>query len=342
MKPRMTRFRRRRRTFLSPGVLSTAVVGLIGILALLWALGFLELGFLPPPSAFARERPEDLIPDRTGQVSFVRAGRALEAYHKISEADLVVTWVNGAAVKPPLIAGENAYQLVGRVLRAHKVPGNALTEDDLFPPGTREGLVAGIPPGKRAMRIDAAKIRGVHGLNLCDCFDVVATMAIDPKELSDVKLGGVYADQLAIEAGVTNWKKQATVKVIVQNGLVVQPVASRLGAEASRSVVGGARVQQKAVDEIVIAVAPEEVAPLTEALAVGADLTCVPRSGHAAEAGGGITPSLTPRTPFSSAARADGDGVLLFQPLTVIESIAGSDRKVVAVPRNDGGAGEER
>lgn len=334
MKPRVTRFRRTRRTWMSPGVLSTVGVALLGVLAMLWALGFLELAFLPPPSAFARERPEDLVPDRTGQVGFVKVARSLPAYHKVTEADLIIQWVNGRDVRPPLIRREEAFSLVGRVLKADKRAGNALVDADLFPAGTREGMVAGIPPGKRALRIEASKVRGVFGLKLGDQFDVLATMPIDPKELGDVKLGGVYSDQLAIEAGVTNWKKQATVRVIVQNGLVVQPVESRVGTQATRSVVGGARVQTKPVDEIVIAVDPDEVAPLAEALAVGANLTCVPRSGHVEETHDSKTPSSTPRTPFSAARGEESDLDGMFRPMTVIESISGQERTVVAVPRS--------
>ena len=49
-------------------------------------LGFLELAFLPPPSAFAKERPEDRVPDRTGQVGLVIAARSLPAYTRLEVA----------------------------------------------------------------------------------------------------------------------------------------------------------------------------------------------------------------------------------------------------------------
>ncbi|MCP5110347.1 MAG: hypothetical protein GY953_05885, partial [bacterium] len=300
MKPRVTRFRRARKGWLSPGILFTVFTGLFGLCAVLWALGFIELAFLPPPSAFAKERPEDRIPDRTGQVAIVIAGRNLTPYTRLRMSDLAVVWKKGRAVREPLVSKEDWALLLDRVLRVAKPAGDAVTLDDIYPPGTREGLVAGIPPGKRAMRVEAGKLKGVFGLKLRDTFDLVATLPLDPKELGDFKVGGVFSDQMAMEAGASNWKKQATVKVVVQAGVVVLPVESRIGSLTSRSLMKGSQVHQKPVTEIVIAVEPSEVAPLTEALAIGADITCVPRSGHPDEDPATVTPPLRPRTPFSA------------------------------------------
>ena len=334
MKPRVTRFRRSRKGWMTPGVLSTIGIGLLGVLAMLWALGFLELAFLPPPSAFAKERPEDRIPDRTGQVGIVIAARTLPPYTKLEATDLAVRWQKqqpGPAVGP-LVTKDDWGVLSHRVLKDLVKAGDAITLDHVYPPGTREGVVAGIPQGKRAMRVESSLIKGVYGLKIRDTFDLVATLPLDPKELGDFEVGGVYADQLAMEAGATNWKKQATVRVIVQNGVVVVPVESRTGALTSKSLMRGSQVQNRPITEVVLAVDPDEVGALTEALAINAEITCVPRSGHPQEDPETITPDLRPRTPFSS---VSGDSELgqLSQPMTVIESIAGQERKVVAVPR---------
>ena len=332
MKPRVTRFRRSRKGWLTPGILSSGAFALLGILAVLWALGFLELAFLPPPSAFAKERPEDMVPDRTGQVGIMIAARTLPAYTMLRDTDLAIHYRRGKGVKEPLVSGENWAILLDRVLTDDVKAGDAVTLDKLYPPGTREGIVAGIPTGKRAMRVESARIEGIFGLNIRDTFDLVVTLPLDPQELGDFEVGGVYADQLAMEAGATNWKKQATVRVIVQNGTVVQPVMARTGSMTSRSMVRGTQIQNRPITEVVLAVDPDEVGPLTEALALNADITCVPRSGLPEEDPDTVTPDLRPRTPFSS---VSGDSELgqLSQPMTVIESIAGEQRKVVAVPR---------
>ena len=65
--------------------------------------------------------------------------------------------------------------LVGRVLARRKGASRVFREEDFLPPGTRPGLVAGIPAGKRALRIDASKVSGLAGLQQGDRFDLFAT-----------------------------------------------------------------------------------------------------------------------------------------------------------------------
>jgi Flp pilus assembly protein CpaB len=177
--------------------------------------------------------------------------------------------------------------LLGRVLAAEKPPGRVFTEDDFLPPGTRPGLVAGIPPGMRAMRVEANAVGGLVGLAAGDRFDVVASFP-----------AGARA------GGGGRGAAQARVQTVVSDGVVVQPLATR--------AVPAARDAQ-VVQEIVIAVAPEEVPQLAEALAVDARLDCVPRSGRPGEAADGEA-----RAPSGS---------------HVIDRIDGSRRELVAVPR---------
>ena len=66
-------------------------------------------------------------------------------------------------------------------------------------------------------------------------------------------------------------------------------------------MTNGMVVRTKPVQEIVIAIAPEEVAHLTEALAVGASVECVPRSGSPDDPKNSVTPELRPWNPYSGA-----------------------------------------
>jgi Flp pilus assembly protein CpaB len=241
--------------------------------------------------------------------------------------------------------------ILGRVLDHDKAAGFVFTESDFLPKGTREGLVAGIPPGKRAMRVEADKVSGLYGLRVGDRFDLVATLPIEAgraggtQALSNV--GGVYGQQLALQAQLTNWQKQATVHVIVQNGVLVEPMTTRQVPVFSRTLTQGGITRMRPIQEIVVAVDPDEVARLTEAIAVEAQISTVPRSGHPDDPPNSITPELSPVNPFggratsafgvvagpdTTAAPVQPVGVAGTGPFSMIETISGSTRELKAVP----------
>jgi hypothetical protein len=85
----------------------------------------------------------------------------------------------------------NLKDVLGRVLARDKPPGYVFTEADFLPPGSRQGLVGGIPPGKRAVRVEADQVRGLYGLNPGDRFDLIATLPIDADSKGNaLNLGG--------------------------------------------------------------------------------------------------------------------------------------------------------
>jgi hypothetical protein len=104
--------------------------------------------------------------------------------------------------------------------------------------------------------------------------------------------------------------KRGHVRVLVQNGAVVAPVGIREMPTGAPAAAKGAPVPTKPVQEVTIAVQPDEVAALHEALAIQATLACVSRSGHADEANAATT--VAGSTPPS--------------PLHTLEVIAGSKR----------------
>src|ERR1700681_3066398 len=71
---------------------------------------------------------------------------------------------------------------------------------------------------------------------------------------------------------------------------------------SSTALTSGLVLRTKPVQEIVIAIDPDEVAHLTEALAVGANVECVPRSGSPRDPKDSVTPELRPWNPFSGTA----------------------------------------
>ncbi len=87
-------------------------------------------------------------------------------------------------------------------------------------------------------------------------------------------------------------------RVIVQSGNIVQAAATRMVPVASSTMTNGLVTRTKPVQEAVIAVAPGEVARLTEALAVGAEISCVPRSGRPDDPRDSLTPESDPWSPY--------------------------------------------
>lgn len=156
-------------------------------------------------------------------------------------------------------------QLVGRVLARAKDAARVFREDDFLPIGTRPGLVAGIPAGKRALRIDANKVSGIVGLAQGDRFDLVATYRGDglPGGVQSVYGGGGSG------AGAQN---SARSRVISENAAVVSALSTRALPVAGRG--------EQVVQEMVIALEPEEVPRVTEALELAKRIDCIPRSGR--------------------------------------------------------------
>jgi hypothetical protein len=98
----------------------------------------------------------------------------------------------------------------------------------------------------------------------------------------------------------------------------------------------GSSARTRQVQETVIAIDPDEVALLTEAMAVNAKLTTIPRSGRPDDPVNSRTPDLRPFSPFTAAeggradSRGSGDEDDTFK---VVETIMGQKRSLTAVPR---------
>ena len=325
-----------------PGVPSTlgipttalAVGGaVVVILVALFASGVLDL------SAFRSKEPST-----EGLVAVPTPAGVIPAYTRIRRDHLWDRRNNRLAViylPPQAVTKEmlvNITDVLGRVLDHAKEPGYVFTESDFLPPGTREGLVAGIPAGKRAIRISADKVDGLFGLLTGDRFDIVATIPISAGRTGGqtFNFGGPYSQEVALQAQLSNWDKQATVRVIVQSAVIVEPMALRGVPTLQTSLTDGAATRTRPVQEVVIAVEPHEVALLTEAMAVDATLTTIPRSGRPDDPADSTTPDLRPSSPFSTPGDSDLDSRLSpdeGDDFAVVETIMGQKRSLTAVPR---------
>lgn len=330
--------RRRRSPSFSSGtsIAITVVASAAVLLATMWAIGLLDLSQLrssPPPST-------------AGLVAVPTVAVKVPPYTRLTRDHLwdvrnarpAVVFLPPAAVTPEMLL--KLQDVIGRVVSHEKLPGYVFTEADFLPKGTREGLVAGIPTGKRAMRIAADAVEGLHGLHLGDRFDLVATMPIDDSRGGgqSFNFAGPHGQQLALEARLSNWQKQATVRVMVENGVIVQPISLRGVPTYQSSIVDGGASRTRPVQEAVIAVDPEEVARLTEAMVVGAKITAVPRSGRPDDRVDSRTPNLRPVSPFADPSLNGGVGngqapEGAAAPYRLVETIMGQKRELTAVPR---------
>lgn len=242
-------------------------------------------------------------------------------------SQLAVLYLPPAAVTREMLV--NIGDVLGRVLESDKEPGYVFTDADFLPRGTREGLVAGIPAGKRAIRLSADRVTGLTGLHPGDRFDIMATMPIEASGAGRAfNFAGPYSQELALQAQLSNWNRQATVRVIVQNAVIVEPITTR----GLATVTEGGAARARPVQEAVIAIDPEEVALLTEAMAVNATLTGVPRSGRPDDPVNSRTPDLRPVSPFDlpGTGGGEGDG----DSLAIVETITGTTApSLTAVPR---------
>jgi len=323
----------------APSTFSMPVIALIAVSALVVVFGALmALGVID----FSRFRSRE--PSTAGLIAVPTAATTIPAYTRVQRDHLwdrtrgriAVIYLPPRAVTPEMLT--NIGQVIGRVLDHDKAPGYVFTESDFLPPGTREGIVGGIPAGKRAVRIAADKVDGLFGLHPGDRFDVLATLPIDANSGGrSLNVGGPYGQELALQAQLSNWSKQATVRVIVQNATIVEPIKTRGVPIYQTSLTEGAALRTRPVQEAVIAVDPDEVAPLTEALAVDATLTTVPRSGRPDDPPNSKTPDSRPFSPFTAPGTATGsqgfDGTRDSASFTMVETIMGQRRSLSAVPR---------
>lgn len=233
-------------------------------------------------------------PSYAGLVPCPATARPLTAYAAVAKEDLVdaktlqikVAWL------PPEVVGKDVLrdisQIVGRVAARDKALGMVFTERDFLPKGTRPGVAAGVPPGKRALTIPAEKVTGLELLRQGDRFDLVVALpsqaSLDQSNVEyAVLLGGIKpmdtrAGQLARQTGVRTLAKEGTMVALVQG-----KHTSTSGKEGL-VVPSGNRTTKATEVQAVIAISPEEVNRVSEAMGQDLKIFCVAHSGHAESA----------------------------------------------------------
>ncbi len=331
------------------------LVGLVLGALLLHSTGTLKLPFL------SSEEPKKPTMDTTGKVAIPVSVRQIRAYERVgrshilnpSNRQIAVVWMLPENVPDSVVRG--AKEILGRVMRRDKQPGEVFHAREFYPEGTRAGPTAGVPPGKRAMRLKASEVPGLHGLRQGDRFDIVMTYEVEieeprtPRPSPGVRVDGPYAPlvkdtNLQPRQEPRIKRRRAEVRVVVKDGILVQPVGERREIEQKRSLLRGTTTSAKPVEETVIAVDPNEVASLNEARAIGAQLQVAMRSGQTMEDGtpgddGEIPNIVVEVEELAPPPQAEAD-----EKVRLIEvRTGGKAPRIIAVPAKESakGAGEE-
>jgi hypothetical protein len=262
-----------------------------------------------PIAAYAAVTHDDLTDPATRTFAHKRIpltallGQVVTVVHQGHEhtgpvVDVVTTpegaWllVDGQRVAPAAVLrlGEALLRpgdILGRVVARDKRPGFGFQESDFLPRGTRPGISGGTPPGKRALTLPASSIKGVHALRAGDRIDVLAHIpwehvpqfAISPSRLPAAAL--VLSSASGSSGTGTAGKSQRTeAHIVAQNAVVVSPVSVRQAPTSSASLTQGQVVRHVPVEEIVLAVDPDDLPRLSDALSLHVEMIALAHSGR--------------------------------------------------------------
>lgn len=288
-------------------VLALALVLSAACLAALWAFGLVDFPFLnralPPASlegyarvpvssqfipAFTKLNRNYISDPKTGKVTYIPVPQ-----DKLSP---------GTILDPE--------KIVNRVMSRDKLPAHGFTEGDFLPEGTRPGITGGTPPGKRAVTLSVEHLSGFDGLKSGDRVDLLATVPIET--LPPTGQVGLQAKELVVQAEYAKMRKRASVRVLAEDAVVVSPLHTRERPITSTTLMGGTQTRTVPVQEVVIAVNPDEVAKVGEAQGMHLDIDVVVRSGRPDD------PDKSVPTP--------GADPLSDAPVQIVETITGSKR----------------
>lgn len=288
-----------------------------GVVAILFLLGIAPFGGsaedpfmvrIPINSraipAYQRVTREDLLNPATGSLAFQRVppkavvgmsavGVASDGSHVEGRVDAV----RNVSDQVVLLVGQrevphgqlislggalmNVNAIIGRVVKKDKRIGMAFQESTFFPQGTPEGIAGATPPGMRAMTLDATKLTGVHALQAGDEIDLMASVPIaESSSFRGSGGGNLPAGSLVVDPSRAAKDPSAATEplLLAQGAVVLKPVYIRNEATTSSSLTQGKRVQNVPKYEVAIAVLPDDVIPLQNALNKTLEITCIAHS----------------------------------------------------------------
>ncbi|MFM8477479.1 MAG: hypothetical protein ACKOEO_16985 [Planctomycetaceae bacterium] len=171
----------------------------------------------------------------------------------------------------------NVNGIIGRVVRRDKRAGLAFREDTFFPQGTPEGIAGATPRGMRAVTLDASVLIGIHSLQAGDRLDLLAS--ISSGRAVEAAAPGVVG--LSPTGRGEEGSEETTAVLLARDAMVLRPVYVRNEASAVSSLTQGKRIQNEPHYEVAIAVNPDDVIRLQDAISKEMPITCVAHSMQA-------------------------------------------------------------
>lgn len=263
--------------------LAVAILGCVGGL-LVGTAGY--LGWLDsepdPPSE----------PSREGMIAVPRSLTQLRAFEVVEREDVYdlergddsYYWFPVERVEGNPDWKLNVSDIIGRVMARDKRPDFVFTEKDFLPEGSRPGIAAGVPEGKQGFFLTADQVPGLRLLKMGDRFDLLASL---PEEAASA---GAEFGLLVGGVKVRGNKPIPLngVRLLVQGGLVValtkgREITTQGGLALESSNADGRRTTNTSTEQLTIAIDPEEVVPLTQALGSKLSIHAVARTGRTNE-----------------------------------------------------------
>ncbi|MCP4891765.1 MAG: hypothetical protein GY904_34895 [Planctomycetaceae bacterium] len=262
-----------------------------------------------PISAYSKVTRNDLLDPRTGQIPSMEIpltslegmsatvvgpdGQFVDQIvQKATEtgSDAILELKDGSVITPQeLVKVGGAFtqptDIIGRVVKSDKTPGFAFAESNFFERGTPAGLAGATPPGMRAMTLKANQLAGVHRISMGEQIDLVANIPLQKLNRFELSTGSRLpgADLVAgTDRSSRAQEKETTARLVARQAIVLTPVIKRINTETSASLTQGKRLLSVPVEEVVLAVAAEDVSAVTAALELGATVNVLVRSGRLA------------------------------------------------------------
>ena len=166
-------------------------------------------------------------------------------------------------------------EFIGRIPNRDLPVGQPIHASSLMPIGTPAGLAGATPPGMRTLTLQANRLKGVHRVSLGEKIDLVANIPLDRLErfelATSTRLTGSQLGNTSNSNGRDN-QRDTTARLVATQALVLTAVSPRVSSESDRP--------GRAIEEVVLAVASEDVAAVTAAIELEATINVLVRSGR--------------------------------------------------------------
>ena len=228
-------------------------------------------------------------PSRKGMVPVAKSLVALRAFEKVERESVYdremgedsYFWLPESQVRAHPEWVTRVDQVIGRVMARDKRADFVFSEKDFLPEGSRVGLSGGVPEGKQGFFLDAEQVAGLRLLKQGDRFDLMASLP-EESASADAEYGLLVG---GIKARGNKPIPLNGVRLLVQSGTVIaltngRSMTTRGALEFDATDSRGRPTTQTKGEQVAVAIDPEEVVPLTQALGSKLAIHAVARSGQ--------------------------------------------------------------